>query len=275
MAPTQRPNPWPGAAARAAGPPLVAAAHPHLRNVAPRGYSGFPESAEPRRVSIPATAAVPLIVKLKDSQQRPPQFVKGAQASCFTPAGACAPSYLSVWLAPLSAYTLLGVPLHELAGQTVDLGDVLGAAGRRLGDRLRDAPTWHRRFALLDEFLMCRLERGPEPSPEVREAWQLLVSSGGAAPIARVAGDVGWSHKHLITRFRQQLGVTPKAAARLVRFAGLRRRLHSSRSPDWARLAAEAGFADQAHLIREFRRFTGTTPTGYLARIPAPGRQPG
>ena len=79
---------------------------------------------------------------------------------------------------------------------------------------------------------------------------------------------MGWSHKHLITRFRQQIGLTPKVAARLVRFDGVWRHLDqrasaSGPSWSWSRVAAEAGYADQAHLIRDFRRFTGTTPTGF------------
>ena len=87
-------------------------------------------------------------------------------------------------------------------------------------------------------------------------------------PIGRLAAEVGWSHKHLITRFRQQVGLGPKTAARLIRFDGVWRRLDQAGDrPDWGLVAAEAGYADQAHLVREFRQFTGTTPTGFLAQI--------
>lgn len=96
----------------------------------------------------------------------------------------------------------------------------------------RRSLTWHQRFALLDEALLRRLERGPRPSPEVARAWQRLVSTSGAAPIGRIAAEVGWSHKHLITRFRQQIGLVPKTAARLVRFEGMWRRLDAHRPLD-------------------------------------------
>ena len=88
-------------------------------------------------------------------------------------------------------------------------------------------------------------------------------------PIGRLATEVGWSHKHLIARFRQQVGLAPKTAARLVRFRGVLRQVGSDRRLDWGLLAAEAGYADQAHLVREFRQFTGTTPTDFLARTRA------
>jgi AraC-like DNA-binding protein len=173
-----------------------------------------------------------------------------------------------VWLAPLAAYTLLGLPVDELGGQTIDLVDVIGPAGRRLGEQLREASSWRLRFTLLDELLLKRLERGPSPAPEVRRAWYGLVAAGGTEPTGRLADEVGWSHKHLITKFRQQIGVTPKTTAGIVRFESLRHRLSLDRRrpPDWAQLAADAGYADQPHLIREFRRHVGMTPTEFLVR---------
>jgi AraC-like DNA-binding protein len=130
-----------------------------------------------------------------------------------------------------------------------------------------DTPSWPRRFALLDQFLLRRLDRGPRPAPEVGWAWQRLNASGGAAPIGELAREVGWSHKHLIARFRQQVGVAPKTAARLLRFNGVWRHLDEGRPLDWGLVAAETGYADQAHLIREFRQFTGTTPTGFQSQV--------
>jgi AraC-like DNA-binding protein len=254
---------------RARSPRLAASPQPALRSLLPRGYAGYTEATSPRHLVLPASISVPIVVKLADSPYRPPEFVMGAHGSYTVLDGDCPPSYLELWLAPPGAYTVLGLPMEELRGQTVDLVDVVGGDGRRLAERLRDAPTWGRRFALLDEFLLERLERGPRPSPEVAWAWRRLTATGGAVPIGRLAAEVGWSHRHLIARFRQQVGLAPKTAARLVRFDAVWRRLEQPRPPDWGLLAAEAGYADQAHLIREFRRFTGTTPTGFLARTPA------
>jgi AraC-like DNA-binding protein len=215
---------------------------------------------------VPATTSVPLVVRILDSSHRPPAFVMGAHGSSTVLEGDTAPSYLEVLLAPLGAYTLLGLPMDELRGQTVDLVDVLGPPGRRLGEQLREAPSWRQRFALMDRFLLRRLERGPRPSPEVGWAWRRLVVTGGAVAIGRLAREVGWSHRHLIARFKQQVGLGPKTAARLVRFDEVLRRLDERRPLDWGLVAVEAGYADQAHLIRDFRQFTGTTPTEFLPR---------
>jgi AraC-like DNA-binding protein len=96
------------------------------------------------------------------------------------------------------------------------------------------------------------------------------VVSGGVVPIHRVAEEVGWSHKHLITRFREQVGLSPKTSARLVRFDRVLRALEQPEPYGWERIAAESGYADQPHLVREFRTFTGGTPSDFLARICRP-----
>jgi hypothetical protein len=148
-------------------------AAPAAAVAAPARYGGFTEATTPRHLVLPATSSVLLVVKLADSPYRPPAFVLGAHDSFMVLEGACARSYLEVWLAPLGAYRLLG-----------------------------------------------RLEVGPRPSPEVGRAWERLVASAGTVPIGQIASEVGWSHKHLIARFRQQVGVRPKTAARTVPRAG-------------------------------------------------------
>jgi hypothetical protein len=229
---------------RARWPRLAAAPQPPLRSLLPRGYAGFTEATTPRHLILPASTAVSLVVKILDSPYRPPAFVMGAHGSSSVVEGDCAPSYLEVWLAPLGAYTLLGLPMEELSGQLFDLVDVLGAAGRRLAEQLREAPSWRQRFAMMDRFLLRRLAGGPRPSPEVGWAWERLVATGGAVPIGRIADEVGWSHRHLIARFRQQVGLRPKTAARLVRFDGVWRRIDQRRRPlDWGQVAANADAA--------------------------------
>jgi hypothetical protein len=131
--------------------------HPALRSLLPRGYAGFTEATTPRHLVLPATASVPLVVKLADSPHRPPHFLMGAHGVPLVVDGDCARSYLEVWLAP-------------------------------------------------------------------------------------------------------------KTAARLVRFNEVWRRLEGQ-APDWADLARDAGYADQAHLVRDFRQLTGMTPTAYLAQV--------
>jgi transcriptional regulator GlxA family with amidase domain len=158
------------------------------------------------------------------------------------------------------------MPMDELSGQLVDMHDVLGDAGTGLGDKVRSMATWQERFDEIDRFLLRRAANGPRVvAPEVAHVWRRLVSSGGAVPIRSLSREVGWSHKHLITRFTQQLGFAPKRAARLVRFERVLGRLNDGTPVDWGQVAADFGYADQAHLIRDFGEFGGVSPSAYLA----------
>jgi AraC-like DNA-binding protein len=251
---------------RLRSPCVLGTPHPLLSPHLARPHTGFVEGTSPRHLVIPASATVSVVVKLRNSAHRPPAFVKGPHRAHLVPEGECAASYLEVRLSPLSGYTLLGVPLNALGDRIVDLRDLIGAEGRRLAEQLGAARTWRDRFTILDRILLERLDGGPRPSPEVVRVLRRLVATGGAARIGRLACEVGWSHKHLITRFTQQVGLSPKAAARLVRFDRVLRRLDQPGAPGWERLAAEGGYADQSHLVREFRTFTGVTPTAFVSR---------
>ena len=244
------------------------APHPQLRGLLARDYASFTEPAAPPHDMVsPATAAVCIVLKLHESDWRPPEFLIGARDFCISnriPVGDSAHPFMQQWLTPLGAYRLLGgVPMDALSGQVVDLADVLGAGLRRLADQLREAPSRRQQFALLDAYLLRRAQDGPEPTPEVAWAWRRLMATGGKLPIHRLAAEVGWSHKHLITRFRQQVGLPPKTAARLIRFDAVWRRLANHPSARWDQVAVECGYADQAHLIRDFRQFTGASPTEF------------
>ncbi|MEU9035308.1 AraC family transcriptional regulator [Streptomyces sp. NPDC048352] len=162
-------------------------------------------------------------------------------------------------LTPLGAYRLLGVPMRELTNRAVELRDVLGPEAGELAERMAATDDWATRFDLLDFVLLTRLERGPEPAPEVSHAWRLLARADGAIPVARIAAEVGWSQSYLVRRFTEQIGLTPKVSARVLRFRHAVHLLgHKGASP--SEVTASCGFYDQAHLNREFRALAGTTP---------------
>ncbi|NUW39619.1 helix-turn-helix domain-containing protein [Nonomuraea rhodomycinica] len=183
-------------------------------------------------------------------------------------------------LSPLGARALLGVPAGELSGLDVDGTDLLGRAARELHERLNAAPDWAARFAVLDELLLRRAaRRGAEVPAEVRRAWQALLSGGGGVPVGELARDVGWSARHLGSRFAAEVGLSPKAAARVIRFDRarrlLQRRVAGGLPPRLADLAAACGYYDQAHLAREFRDLAGCPPSRWLAEEAGPAEEPG
>ncbi|MET7473546.1 AraC family transcriptional regulator [Streptomyces sp. NPDC005648] len=175
-------------------------------------------------------------------------------------------SGIQVALSPLGARVLLGLPAGELAGIDVRADDVLGAGVRTVHDRLREASGWGGRFRAVDDWLLGRLSHGRElAAVPVAEAWRRLVRADGRLRVDELAADVGFSERHLRNLFRAEIGLTPKAAARVIRFDVARRRL-AGRMPGLAALAADCGYADQSHLDREFAALASCTPSAWLAQ---------
>lgn len=172
---------------------------------------------------------------------------------------------MQVNLDPLGARGLLGTPLHELAHRTVELEDVLGEPF--LVERLAAAPDWDARFAVLDQTLGARISDARRPSPEVAWAWRRLRETDGRVRIGALAAELGWSRKRIVARFRDEIGLPPKAVAKLLRFE--RARALAGTMP-WAELAFACGYADQSHLVNDFRAVTGRTPETFLQDEAAP-----
>ncbi|MGY4475213.1 helix-turn-helix domain-containing protein [Bradyrhizobium sp. USDA 3364] len=165
---------------------------------------------------------------------------------------------------PLGAYRFFGGAVTDLVGQMVELDDVLGHDGHRLRQQLGAVTCWQRRFDLIEAFVLRRARH--TPSPEVAFAYRRLARSAGAVSITALADEIGWSRKHLVSRFRSELGLAPKSLARMMRFHRASRLALSGCAPGWAGIAADSGYADQAHLAREFVEFAGEPPTAWARR---------
>jgi AraC-like DNA-binding protein len=167
---------------------------------------------------------------------------------------------VQVRLAPPAAAAILGVPMHELTNRVVELTDLAGAFDTATLDT-----------ATLDTVLAERLRAGAGPSPIVRRAWASLRRAGGNLRIEDLVAEAGCSHRHLVELFRREVGLTPKRAARVLRYERAARRLREVGAAP-AAVAAEGGFTDQPHLTREFRRFAGVTPGSVSFRQDPDGR---
>lgn len=173
---------------------------------------------------------------------------------------------IQVALSPLGARALLGLPAGELAGADLDAACVLGPLAAELRERVAVAPTWPARFAIVDVLLARRADPALAPAPEVTFAWRRLCASGGTVTPAALAGETGWSGRYLSRRFGVEIGLSPKVAARVARFDRARHRLQAAGGAfPLARLAAECGYYDQAHLSREFSALAGVPPARWWA----------
>jgi AraC-like DNA-binding protein len=164
---------------------------------------------------------------------------------------------------------VLGVPAPAVAGRIVALADLWGdAVTRRLCARLADARDTVDAAAILDSVIAERLTTAAgrhARAPLALAAADRLTS----ANVNAVAVDLGVSERHLRRIFRETVGVSPKAFARLTRFHHALRAARADTHANWASIAAAAGYYDQAHLIAEFRAIAGVTPREFLGELRA------
>jgi len=254
------------------------APEPRLRPYV-RDYTGYVEQIDGllRRRELPSGDVI-LIVNLGAPLQvchprettlsfgRGDGFVAGLHDTYAITEAVGAQRGIEVRLTPIGAYLFLGLPMHAVANRTVRLEDVIGSAARELADRIEAAPSWDACFDLLDARIGARVAAARAPSAGVAHAWSRLLDTGGRLEIGALADEVGCSRKHLIALFRNQIGLPPKTVARIARFSRAVHQLGGPLGARWAEVAHESGYYDQAHLIRDFRQFTGTTPTDFLRR---------
>jgi AraC-like DNA-binding protein len=228
----------------------------------------YQREAAPLRVPLIISLGSPFLIALgrdPTPADRQPSFAAGLHVGSVHIESNGRAECVQVDFTPLGAYCFFGGAVAELAARMVDIGDVLGHDGRRLHQRLGATSSWQHRFDLLEDFVVGRASH--LPSPEIAFAYRRLVRSGGGVRIGAMAEEIGWSRKHLVGRFRSEIGLAPKSVARMLRFhraCGLAR---TGAAQGWAGIAAESGYADQAHLAREFAVMAGESPTAWARRL--------
>ena len=166
---------------------------------------------------------------------------------------------------PGAAGAFVGLPLPELVNQIASPDDVWPHDFRDAVAALQPLPT-EQRISGLADLLLARLEPRREPPRQILEAVRLIRARRGRVTVRWLAGQVNLSISQLERGFTRHVGVGPKLLARQTRVCALAAEATTPANPGRALLAAKYGYADQAHLAREFRELTGFTPSG-LARV--------
>ncbi len=193
--------------------------------------------------------------------------VVGGPRSCYyiREIGGRAGAAVGALLLPGAAERLFGVPATALAERHTPLAALWGdAATDRLIDQLAEVRDPAQRIAVFEAELLRRLDGAANPHPAVQLA---LAQFAAGVPVREVVRVSGFSHRHFSALFQATVGLKPKLYCRVQRFVQTLAcsRLHAS----WAEVAGVAGYADQAHLSRDFAEFSGLSPGGY--RRIAPG----
>jgi AraC-like DNA-binding protein len=203
-----------------------------------------------------------------DRHQAPARYrfvVSGLQAAAALIAHRGNQEGVAIELTPLGCRALFDVPARTLWDTSLEAQEVMGLAAEEFWERLQGTTGWEARLAACDHVLGRLLLGGARaPHRDVTAAWELLVASGGRLSVADLAAQVGWSRQHLRSRFADEFGLSPKLAARVIRFERARRMLQQPPRPAIVDVAAACGYYDQAHLNRDFAMLAGCSPGRWL-----------
>ena len=224
------------------------------------------------------SAAAQLVINLDEDETR----VYDEHLRCKRNAGAAfdAPASRSVLIDTAEQVRVVGIVFHPggaaplfrermdtIADTHLDLDALAPGQGRRLRERLLAAPDAHARLRLLEHWVIERMQAASATRHSaVLHALRLFGAAPGVQRIDAVAACCGLSPRRFGALFREQVGLSPKRYARLQRFHTALAAAGGDHRIDWAGIAADGGFHDQAHLAHEFRAFSGMTPTAWMAR---------
>jgi AraC-like DNA-binding protein len=179
-------------------------------------------------------------------------------------------SMMGVHFRTLGARAFFRLPMEELAGKVVTLEDLIGPQARQLRERLLEAPAPQAKLRILERFLAFRLSNCGEDSCRserlVNHVIERLRRPDGPLLVEQLAAEAGVTRRHLVRLFQDQVGMAPKALARVLRFQRVIETVETrgAAAISWTGLAYNCGYYDQAHFVQDFRAFAGIKPSGYL-----------
>ena len=225
------------------------------------------------------TATVELIIDLRQDSLRVFNRQHPNRVQSFHGAMICGPhseffvidaardeSVLGVHFKPGGAFPFLKLPLGELHNAHVSLETLWGAPALSLREQLLEAKTPKEKFHILEKCLSAQLSRPLAQHPAVAFALQEFQHVPHMRTIAEVTQQIGFSQRHFIQVFCNEVGLTPKQFCRVQRFQEVLRRLWKKQRLDWVDVALSCGYYDQAHFINDFQAFSGLNPTAYLTQ---------
>lgn len=168
-----------------------------------------------------------------------------------------------------AAFPFLGIPLVELQNE-INLLDALDRPSLlQLHGRLQETASLRARICLLENWLFSRLKPGREQNVLIPASLQRLKTSNGLYSIPELARELSISQRQMERIYQTQVGMTPKQYAQLMRVDAARLALKQTDGRSSAEVAANFGFYDQSHFIREFSAVIGISPHAYIKRTRA------
>jgi AraC-like DNA-binding protein len=205
-----------------------------------------------------------LVILLDDAaRNRRESVISGAHSESFVIDTVPQAAIIGVHFKPGGAFPFLGIPAGELHNTHAPLEALWGRKAGVLRERLLEAPTPLAKFRALEQSLLAQTKRPLVRHAEVAFALAEF-ESDRAHTVGEVTDRMGLSPRRFIQLFTDEVGLTPKLYCRIRRFQKVLRRIHRRQRVNWVDVALSFGYYDQPHFVRDFRAFSGISPTTYL-----------
>jgi AraC-like DNA-binding protein len=173
-------------------------------------------------------------------------------------------SLMGVHFKPGRAFPFFNLPLSELHNLRVSLTDLWGASAGDVREQLLTTQTVEARFRLLERVLLAQVSLPLRSHPAIVFALRRFQEAPHECTVSEILEQVGCSQRHFVRLFSREVGLKPKLFIRLQRFHRTLCKVGMQSQLDWTDLALDCGYFDQAHLIHDFRAFSGLTPSTWL-----------
>jgi AraC-like DNA-binding protein len=206
------------------------------------------------------------VIRMPDPTRRPASFWSMLGGLHTTPAivGHHGRQHgIEVAITPAGACALFDILPGEIGSQIVAVADVAPSLATTLSERLGEHAGWDARFDVLDDVLSAAVRPRRALPAAFTSAWQILTETDGACTVGSLADHAASSTRQLSSQFKHVIGVSPKQAARVMRFERAQEMMRSCPGSTIARIAASSGYADQSHMAREWHDLAGPSPTDW------------
>jgi AraC-like DNA-binding protein len=178
------------------------------------------------------------------------------------------PALIGVRFRPWGLRAFLGAAMGEFTDLRLNVADLAPARTESLVDEIACARTHAQRAAILQRFVATFIEANERFQDTLTTTWsKRLMLAGGDMRLTSLARECDLSLRQLERRFQAQVGMTPRLFSNIVRFRSVFDKLNGHDRPDWVNLANDAGYFDQSHMNRDFRRFLGLSPSTYVTQL--------
>mgnify|MGYP001558334923 CR=1 FL=1 len=224
----------------------------------------FPQ-AKPQNHRVLPDCCADIIFDFTGARGRSPAYVVGTMTRpiLFTTNGEV--DMLGIRFRPGASRPFLQVSIDKCTDLATDLDCFWGPAGPELWSRLAESRDTAKRIALIESHLLKQYGWNMALDPYVQFCVKLMERRRGIVTAKDLEKGTGLSSRQIERKFDRDIGIGPKAYSRILRFQNIIQRASEAESLDWPLIALRHGYSDQSHLIRDFKDFSGVTPSAFIA----------